>query len=159
MLTNCNMSAGTDPVIAFGRNAAAQPNGDTISGSRYRIWGMTNGAVWLPLMLFFGHDAPATVKPEEFCESTIGKRRYKRAPECAICSRPLRARPWNRNIGIEAAAAICQQVTGAKEPVKAAKEASGKVFASTAGPAPDTSRFWLNRGRAMPKSPCCGSSS
>jgi hypothetical protein len=120
---------------------------------------MTNGAVWLPLMLFFGHDAPSTVKPEEFCESTIGKRRYKRAPECAICSRPLRARPWNRNIGIEAAAAICQQVTGAKEPVKAAKEASGKVFASTAGPAPDTSRFWLNRGRAMPKSPCCGSSS
>jgi uncharacterized membrane protein len=45
--------------------------------------GMTNGAVWLPLMLFFGHDAPATVKPEEFCESTIGKRRYKRTPECA----------------------------------------------------------------------------
>jgi hypothetical protein len=83
MLTNCNMSAGTDPVIAFGRNAAAQPKGDTISGSRYRIWGMTNGAVWLPLMLFFGHDAPVTVKPEEFGESTIGKRRYKRAPECA----------------------------------------------------------------------------
>jgi hypothetical protein len=72
---------------------------------------------------------------------------------------PLRARPWNRNIGIEAAAAICQEVNGAKEPVKAATEAAGKVFASTAGPAPDPSRFWLNRGRAMPKSPCCGSSS
>src|SRR5215207_3543515 len=109
--------------------------------------------------VIFGHHVPPTVKPEEFGESTIGKRRYKRTPECAICSRPLRGRPWSRNIGIEAAAAICQQVTGAKEPVKAAKEASGKVFASTPGPAPEPSRFWLNRGRAMPKSPCCGSSS
>jgi hypothetical protein len=72
---------------------------------------------------------------------------------------PLRACPWNRNIGIEVAAAICQQGTGAKGPVKAAKEAADKVFPSTAGPAPDPSRFWLNRGRAMPKSPCCGSSS
>jgi hypothetical protein len=71
----------------------------------------------------------------------------------------LRARPWHRNIGIEAAAEICQQVTGAKEPVKTAKEAAGKVFANTASPAPDPSRFWLNRGRAMPKSPCYGSSS
>jgi hypothetical protein len=102
----------------------------------------------------FGHYVPAAVKPEEFGESTIGKRRYKRAPEW-----PLRARPWNRNVGIEAAAAICQQVTGAKAPVNAAKEAAGKVIASTAGQAPDPSRFWLNRGRAMPKSPCCGSSS
>jgi hypothetical protein len=71
----------------------------------------------------------------------------------------LRARGWNRNVGIEAAAAICQQVTDAKKPVKAANEAAGKVFASTAGPAPDPSRFSLNRGRAMPKSRCCGSSS
>ncbi|MGH3338928.1 MAG: hypothetical protein ACRDPL_08895 [Propionibacteriaceae bacterium] len=105
----------------------------------------------------FGHDVPGAVKPEEFGESTIGKRRYKRAAECAYLLSPLRARPWNRNVGIEAAAAICQQVTGAKEPVKAAKVAAGKVFASTAGPAPDPSRSWLNRGRAMPKSPCCGS--
>ena len=74
MLTNCNMSAGTDPVIAFGRNGAAQPKGDTISGSRYRIWGMTNGAVWIPLRLFSDTMYP-TVKPKEFGESTIGKRR------------------------------------------------------------------------------------
>jgi hypothetical protein len=71
----------------------------------------------------------------------------------------MRARPWNRKVSIEAAAAIHQQATGAKEPVKAAKEAASKVFASTTGPAPDRSRFWLNRERAMPKSPCCGSSS
>lgn len=109
--------------------------------------------------VIFGHDVPATVNPEEFGESTIGKRRYKRAPECAYLLSPLRARAWNHNIGIEAAAAICQQVTGAKEPVKAVKEAAGKVFANTTGPAPGPSRFWLNRGRAMPKSPCCGSSS
>jgi hypothetical protein len=102
---------------------------------------------------------PAAVKPEEFGESTIGKRRYRRTPECANLLSPLRARPWNRNVGIDDAAAICQQVSGAKEPVKAAKQAAGKVFASTAGPTPDPSRFWLNRGRAMPKSPCCGSSS
>ena len=107
----------------------------------------------------FGHDVPGAVKPEEFGESTIGKRRYKRAPECAYLLLPLRVRPWNRKVGIEAAAAICQQVTGAKEPVKAAKQAAGKVFASTAGPVPDPSRFWLSRGRAMPKSPCYGSSS
>jgi len=119
---------------------------------------MTKGAVWVPLR-FFGQDVPAAVQPEEFSESTIGKRRYKRAAECAYLLSPLRARPWNRNARIEAPAAICQQVTGAKEPVNAAKEAVGKVFASTAGPAPDTSRFWPNGGRAMPKSPCCGSSS
>jgi hypothetical protein len=106
----------------------------------------------------FGNDVSATVKPEEFGESTIGKRLYRCAPECAYLLSPLRAHPWHRNVGIEAAA-ICQQVTGAKEPVKAAKGAAGKVFASTLGPAPDPSRFWLNRGRAMPKSPCCGSSS
>jgi hypothetical protein len=109
--------------------------------------------------IIYGNDVSATVKPEEFGDSTIGKRRYKRAPECAYLLSPLRARPWNRNVGIETAAAICQQVTGAKEPVKAAKGAAGKVFASKAGPPPDPSRFWLNRGRAMPKSPCCGSSS
>jgi hypothetical protein len=108
--------------------------------------------------IIFGHDVPATVKPEEFGESTIGKRRHKRAPECAYLLSPLRARPWNRRVSIDAAA-ICQPVTGAKEPVKAAKEAAGKVFASPACPAQDPSRFWLNRGRAMPKSPCCGSSS
>jgi hypothetical protein len=96
---------------------------------------------------------------EEFGESTIGKCLYNCAPEWAYLLSPLRARPWNRNIGIETAAAICQQVTGTKEPAKAAKEAAGKVFASTARPAPDPSRFWLKRGRAMPKSPCCGSSS
>jgi hypothetical protein len=107
--------------------------------------------------VIFGHDVPGAVKPEEFGESTIGKRRYKRAAECAYLLSPWRARPWNRNVGIEAAA--CQQVTGAKEPVKAAKGAAGKVFTSTAGPTPDPSRFWLNGGRAMPKSPCCGSSS
>jgi hypothetical protein len=107
----------------------------------------------------YGHDVPATVKPEEFGESTIAKRGYKDAAGCAYLLSPLRARPWNRNVGIEAGAAICQQLTGAKEPVKAAKEAAGKVFASTAGPAPNTSRFWLNGGRAMPKSPYCGSSS
>ena len=119
---------------------------------------MTKGAVWVPLR-FFGQDVPAAVQPEEFSESTIGKRRYKRAAECAYLLSPLRARPWNRNVGIEAAAAICEQVTGATEPVKAAKEAAGRVFASPSGPTPDPSRFWLNRGRAMPKSPCCGSSS
>jgi hypothetical protein len=106
--------------------------------------------------IIYGNDVPATVKPEEFSESTIGKRRYKRTPECAYLLSPLRARPWNRKVGIEAAVAICQQVTSAKEPVKAAKRAAGKIFAS---PAPDRSLFWLNRGRAMPKSPCCGSSS
>jgi hypothetical protein len=107
----------------------------------------------------YGHDVPATVKPEEFGEPTIGKRQYKGAAGCANLLSPLRARPWNRNVGIEAAAAICQQLTGAKGLVKAAKEAVGKVFGITAGPAPDPSRFWLNRGRATPKSPCCGSSS
>jgi hypothetical protein len=40
--------------------------------------------------------------------------------------------PVELQSGIEAAATIWQQVTGAKEPVKAAKEASGKVLASTA---------------------------
>jgi hypothetical protein len=120
---------------------------------------MTNGAVWVPLRLFYGNDVSATVKPEEFGESTIGKRLCRCAPECAYLLSPLRARPWNRNVSIEAAVAICQQVTGAKEPVKGARGAAGKVFASTAGLAPDPSRFWLNRGRAMPKSPCCGSSS
>jgi hypothetical protein len=48
--------------------------------------------------IIFGHDVPATVKPEEFGESTIGKRRHKRAPECAYLLSPLRARPWNRNV-------------------------------------------------------------
>jgi hypothetical protein len=43
---------------------------DTISGSRYRIWGMTNRVVWVPLR-FFGHDGATAVKPEEFGESTI----------------------------------------------------------------------------------------
>src|SRR5215217_3198088 len=109
--------------------------------------------------IIYGHDVPPTVKPEEFGESTIGKRLCRTRPRVRYLLSPLRARPWNRNIGIETTAAICQQVTRAKEPVKAAKEAAGKVFASTARPAPDPSRFWLNRGRAMPKSPCCGSSS
>jgi hypothetical protein len=131
---------------------------DTITGSWYLTLGCDQGAVWVTLRLFFGHDVP-TIKPEEFGESTIGKRRYKRAPQCAYLLSPLRARPWNRNVSFEAAAAICQQVTCAKEPVKAAKEAAGKIFASTPGPVPDPSRFWLNRGRGMPKSPCCGSSS
>lgn len=108
---------------------------------------------------YFGHDVPATVELEEFGESTIGKRRYKHAPECAYLRSPLRARPWNRNVRIEATAAICQQVTRAKEPVKAAKGAAGKVFASSTGPARNPSRFLLNRGRAMPKLACCGSSS
>jgi hypothetical protein len=101
----------------------------------------------------------AAVKPKEFGESTIGKRLCRCTAEGADLLSPLRARSRNRNVGIESAAAICQKVTGAKEQVKAAEEAAGEVFASTAGPAPDPSRFWLSRGRAMPKSPCCGSSS
>src|SRR5215212_4439302 len=112
---------------------------------------MTNGAVWVPLRLF-GDDvpgSPATVKPEEFGESTIGKRRYQRAPECANLLSPLRARLWNHNVGIEVAAAICQQVSRSKQPVKAGRKAAGKVFASPTGPARDPNRFWLNRGRAM----------
>jgi hypothetical protein len=109
--------------------------------------------------LIFGHDVSGAVKPEEFDESTIRKRRHKCAPECAYLLSPVRARTWNRNVGIETAAATCQQVTGAKEPVKAAKEAAGRVLSSPSGPALDPSRFWLNRGREMPKSPCCGSSS
>jgi hypothetical protein len=36
---------------------------------------MTDHAVWVLLKLF-GHDVPAVVKPEEFGESTIGKRRH-----------------------------------------------------------------------------------
>jgi hypothetical protein len=31
----------------------------------------------------FGHDVPAAVEREEFGESTIGRRRYERAPERA----------------------------------------------------------------------------
>src|SRR5215217_3871057 len=51
--------------------------------------------------IVFRHDVTATVKPEEFGELAIGKRRYKRAPECAYLLSPLRARPRNRNVGIE----------------------------------------------------------
>jgi hypothetical protein len=49
---------------------AAMRNADTISGNRYRIWGMTGRVVWVPLR-FFGHNVAAAVKPEEFGESTI----------------------------------------------------------------------------------------
>jgi hypothetical protein len=93
---------------------------------------------------------------EEFRESTIAKRRYQRAPERAYLLSLLRAFPSNRNVGVEAAGAVCHQVTGAKEP---GQVQAGKVLGSTAGPAPVPSRFWLSRGRAMPKLPCCGSSS
>jgi hypothetical protein len=126
----------------------------TLFRSPVSHFGCDNGAVWVPL----GHDVPAVVKPEEFGESTIEKRRYKRVPGAYLLS-PLRARPVGRNVSIEAAAAICQQVNAVKEPDEAVKGAAGKVFASSVGLAPDPSRFWLNRGRAMPKSPCCGSSS
>jgi hypothetical protein len=126
--------------------------------SWYRILGMTEVAVFVPLRLFRTLCTRSS-QPEEFGESTIGKRRYKPAPECAYLLSPLCASPWNRNVSIEATAAICQQMTGAKEPVKAAKRSAGKVLASTAGAAPDPSLFWLNGGRAMPKSPCSGSSS
>jgi signal recognition particle GTPase len=120
---------------------------------------MTNGAVWVPLELFSEQDVPTKVKSEEFGESTIRKRQCNRAPAWAYLLSPLRARLWNRNVGVEAAAAICQQVTAGKEPVKAANGAARKVFATTTGLALNPSRFWLNEVRAMPKSPCCGSSS
>jgi hypothetical protein len=43
---------------------------------------MTNGAVRVPLRLFSDTMYPLqSVKPKEFGESTIGKRRYKHAPE------------------------------------------------------------------------------
>jgi hypothetical protein len=70
----------------------------------------------------YRQDVPSTVKREEFGESTIGKRRHKRAPEGAYLLSPSRARLWKRNVGIEAAA-ICQQVSRSKQPVKAAKGA------------------------------------
>jgi hypothetical protein len=59
---------------------------------------------------------------EESGESTIGKTRHKRAPEGAHLLPPLRARLRKRNVGIEAAA-ICQQVSRSKQPIKAAKGA------------------------------------
>jgi hypothetical protein len=58
--------------------------------------------------IVFGHDLPGAVKPEEFGESSIGKRRYIRATECAYLLSPLRARAWNRIVGIEAAGATWQ---------------------------------------------------
>jgi hypothetical protein len=45
-------------------------NADTISGCRYRIWGITGRVVWVPLR-FSDNDVAAAVKPEEFGESTI----------------------------------------------------------------------------------------
>ena len=82
------------------------------------------------------------------------------APQGAapIWSRPCALAPGIATSVSRPRAARCQQVTGARSRSRQPKNAAGKVFASTPGPAPDPSRFWLNGGRAMPKSPCYGSS-
>ena len=88
ILTDCNTSASTDPVIAFGRNAAARPKGDTISGSRYRIWGMTNGAVWVPLRLFSDTMYPAQSSLRSSVSRPSGNADINAPQSAPICPRP-----------------------------------------------------------------------
>src|SRR5829696_1666773 len=83
-----------------------RPKGDTISGSRYRISGITNGAVWVWVPLSFRTRCTPQQSSLRSSVSRPSGNADIDAPRVRYLLSPLRACPWNRNIGIEAAAAM-----------------------------------------------------
>lgn len=73
--------------------AAAQPNGDTISGSCYRTWGMTNGGVWVPLRLFTDTMYPPQSSLRSSVSRPSGNANIKAPQGAPICSRPCALAP------------------------------------------------------------------